>query len=757
MKPDRKRRILGLIKYGLLTVFIYFIFLNTNFLWLFGSTPGFRDLRHPPLVNPSEVYTADSVLIGKFIKQDRSPVTYEELSPTLINALIATEDRRFFKHPGVDPLSLVSSIWSSLSGNPRGGSTITQQLAKNLYDTRNNKSVGLLGHVPLIRTLVYKTKEWLTAIKLELLYSKEEILSLYLNTVSFGNNSFGIKIASDRYFSKPVNELAPEEAAVLVGMLKATSTYNPVSNPENSILRRNVVLSQMRKYHYISAGDYQQLVKKPLELKLAGDREDQMDSYIPAAVRRRLSSWADSNQVDLYADGLKIYTTINSNMQLHAEEAVREQMKILQKRFRDHWGNRAPWTGPEGKEITGFIESKVSRLPEYQSLMEKFKGDKDTVMAILSRPRKMTVFSWDGETAVEMSTLDSLAYYAGILHAGLVTVEPATGHIKAWVGGIDEHYFKYDHVDQSKRQPGSTFKPFVYLTALEQGYSPCDEFIDRPVTIRYEENGEQRTWSPQNSDWVFTGYRMSLRWALAKSCNSITAQLTEKVGWKNVARYARRLGIRSPLSAVPSIGLGTSDVSLYELVNAYGVFLNRGRRNTPLLISHIADLEGNTLARFRSESQRVIEDESAWLMLYMLLGSMEEPGGTSQSLWEYDLWKNGNQIGGKTGTTSDYSDGWYIGVTKDLVTGVWVGASDRRVHFRNSRNGEGSKTALPVFGKYMEKVYRDPRTDVTLGKFPDPWVAITKQYQCPSRVPEPANTDNNLLEKLEKTLDSIFN
>lgn len=741
---------LGLSLYGILTVVIYFLALEVNFLWLFGSSPGFNELKHPPLSASSELYTADSVLIGKYYEENRSPVDFEDLSPVLVEALLATEDIRFFSHSGIDVISIISSAWATLQGNPRGASTITQQLAKNLYNTRRGKTLGIVRYIPLAGTVVFKTKEWLTALKLELIYTKEEILALYLNTVSFGNNTFGIKVAASQYFNKSPDRLAPQEAALLVGMLKATSTYDPVSNPENARGRRNVVLSQMRKYDYLSQQDYEKYAASPLDLDTEQKQDDPAGSYIRAAVRRWLSEWAKQNDVDIYADGLRIYTTIDSRMQRHAEEAVKEQMETLQRRFERHWDGEVPWRDEDGDPIPGFIEEQARALPEYKSLMEKLNNREDTVMALLDKPREMSIFTWEGDTSINMSPLDSLAYYAGMLQAGMMSQEAATGHIKAWVGGIDFSRFKYDHVDLAHRQAGSTFKPFVYLTAIDNGYSPCDKFTDKPVTINYVENGEEKSWSPQNSNWIFTGYDMSLRWAMGKSCNSITAQLTEAVGWQKVVEYARKTGIESPLKAIPSIGLGTNDVSLYEMVSAYSVFLNQGLRKDPVLVTHITDMEGNIIARFTPEPERVLSPETGWLMLYMLLGGMEEPGGTSQALWEYDLWQQGNQIGGKTGTTSDYSDGWYIGLTKDLVTGVWVGAADRRVHFRNSATGEGSKTALPIFGKYMEKVYDDKSTGYTFGKFPEPEVEITKEYRCRSFVPEPDSTltDSLLLEPI---------
>jgi penicillin-binding protein 1A len=346
----------------------------------------------------------------------------------------------------------------------------------------------------------------------------------------------------------------------------------------------------------------------------------------------------------------------------------------------------------------------------------------------------MKVFTWNGEKDTTFSSIDSIKYYTKLLNTGMMTIEPSTGKIKVWVGGIDHKYFKYDHVNQAKRQAGSTFKPFAYLTALDNGYTPCDKFTDKPVTIKYKDNGKEEVWEPKNASFSFSYQEMSLRWAMGKSVNSITAQLTEQVGWDKIVQYAHKVGIESPLQSVPSVSLGSNDVSVYEMVRAYSTFLNKGKKIDPLLVTKITDQKGNVLAEFKLKEEQAISEETAWLMLYMFRGGMEEPGGTSQALWEYEgLWKkNSNQIGGKTGTSSDYVDGWYMGITKDLVTGVWVGADDRSVHFNSSESGEGSHTALPIFGRFMEKVYADPKSGYTYGPFPKPWVKITKEYICPA-------------------------
>ncbi len=721
------------------TIFVYFVVIffcaiEINFLWLFGYSPSIQDIKNPTISVSSEVYYADGKLIGRYSRENRSPIEFKDLSPALVNALVATEDVRFYKHSGVDFFSFFSSMLSTAKGDKRGGSTITQQLAKNLFETRKKKSQGLLKHVPVINTIVSKVKEWFTAFQIERVYSKNDILTLYFNTVPFGNNTFGIKAASLKYFDETPDKLSTAQAAMLIGMLKATSTYNPIKNPEKCLDRRNTVLSQMEKYNFITKVEYNAAVKKKLNLDLSHvDNHSEGDSYIRRAVEKWLDKWCKANHYDLYEDGLKIYTTIDSRLQQYAEEAVAEKMKMLQKRFNNLWGDEVPWRDLSGNEIQDFVLKAEQRLPIYKLLDKKYHGDAGKIQQYFEAKKKMTVFSWNGDRDTTFSSADSIKYYSRILNTGMMTIEPSTGQIKVWVGGINHQYFNYDHVNQSKRQAGSTFKPFAYVTALDNGFSPCDKFTDQPVSIKFNDNGKPDVWEPQNADFHFSYQEMSLRWAMGKSVNSITAQLTEKVGWDKIVNYAHKCGIESPLKSVPSVSLGTNDVSVYEMVRAYSTFLNKGNKIDPILVSKITDQDNNVIAEFKVKTERVLSEETAWLMLYMFRGGMEEPGGTSQALWEYTgLWKKDNQIGGKTGTSSKYVDGWYMGITKDLVTGVWVGADDRSVHFSTSETGEGSHTALPIFARFMEKVYADPESGYTYGLFPKPWVKITKNYNCPS-------------------------
>ncbi|TGE22903.1 transglycosylase domain-containing protein [Hymenobacter metallicola] len=753
------RTVWGLFVVGVGIFLLYPILVKSNFLFLFGKSPGLEDLENPRVEQASELYTADGVLIGKYFRENRSPVPFNQISPLLVKALVATEDIRYYEHSGIDLTALARAVAGG--GRNGGGSTLTQQLAKNLYKTRRGER-GLLGHIPVVSTIISKTKEWLTAVELEKRYTKEEILRMYLNTVEYGSQAFGIKVAAKTFFNTSPDSLKPEQAAMLVGMVNNPTAFNPKFHPEAALKRRNVVLSRMKQASILPAAKIDSLQQLPIVLQYRVEKHiDGPDTYFRGAVSQYVNKWCEANGYDMYRDGLKIYTTIDSRMQAHAEDAVQDRMKKLQQQFDRFWRNRGgnPWVDDEGKEIPGFIETQIKRTELYKELAARYQGQPARLDSALHAKRPMKVFTWkgDGDTTLVLSPLDSLAYYKHFLHAGMMTMDPFTGHVKAWVGGINFRFFKYDHVKQGRRQAGSTFKPFVYLTALDNGYTPCDRIRDQRVTIKYVENGKDMEWQPDNVTREYTGINMTLRHAMARSVNSVTAQLTEKVGWENVAKYAHKVGITSPLLPVPSIGLGSGgDVSVYEMVDAYSTFVNSGFQSEPQFITRIEDRNGNVIKQFDPKQKRAIPSETAWLMLYMLRGGMDEPGGTSQALWEYDLWKKDNQIGGKTGTTSNYSDGWYMGVTKDLVTGVWVGGEDRSIHFYGSQQGEGGRMALPIFGTYMEKLYKDEDLDITMGPFPRPASKITKKYICVSeseprrRRAEAVDTiaTDNLLEQL---------
>lgn len=711
----------------------------------------------PELNVSSELYTADSVLLGRYYKQDRDPVPFDSISENITNALIATEDVRFYKHHGVDFVGLFGGIVSTISGSDRGASTITQQLAKNLYRTRYKDAQGLLGKIPGVGLLVTKYKEWMTAFKLESKYSKEEIMTMYLNTVSFSNNAYGIKSASIRYFDKLPSEVTVNEAAVLVGMLKGTTLYNPIRNPKNALARRNTVLSQMQKEGYLKQEEMDKLAKDSLGLNLNNQEvRNSNDSYLRTAVEKWLEKWAADNDVDIYTSGLKIYTTIDSRMQKIAEGVVETKMKELQQRLDNVWGNELPWRDKEGNVIPNFLEDHAKKLPIYASLMKKY-NDEAKVFEELNRKKSMEVFTWDGMEQVDYSTMDSLKHYLTMLNTGMMAMDPYNGEIKVWVGGINHNYYKFDHVNQAKRQAGSTFKPFAYAAALESGMAPCDKYEDKPVKIEFINNkGEHEIWEPKNADWSFSYSNLSLRHAMARSLNTVTAQITEAIGWDKVVAMAHKCGIDSKLESVPSVGLGSNDVSVLEMVRGYATFMNEGKRTEPVLVSRIEDRDGRVIAEFKTETKQAITPENAWLMGYMLRGTIEESGGTSQALWEWDLFQEENQIGGKTGTSSDYVDGWYMGVTKDLVAGVWVGCDEQSIHFKSSATGEGSKTALPIYALFMEELYKHPELGVTFGKFPEAKVEITKQYNCPGpRVRAPQRSSGDSAEAVELEVPNI--
>ena len=723
--------------YTLAFFLLFLLAVDVNFLWLFGSSPRIKEIKNPEINLTSELYTADGKLLGTLFVENRTPVEYKDLPRNLVNALIATEDVRFYKHHGIDPKATIAALWSTIRGDKRGGSTITQQLVKNLFKTRADYSTGLLGYVPGIATMISKTKEWINSLKIELYYSKEDIITMYLNTVDFGSHSFGINSAASTFFSCAPIQLQTQQSAVLIGLLKAPSYYSPLSNPGNALARRNQVLSQMVKYHFISGSVGDSLTALPLGLKYTRKGKSSGDvSYLREAIVRSLQKWSKETEHDIWTEGLKIYTTIDSRMQKYAEEAMAEHMKKLQQMFINNGGNTVvPWKDESGKDIPGYFQELAADLPAFKEVVNKYGMDSETVTRLFNRKHNMRVFTWNGERDTVLSTLDSLKHYKRFFQTGLVAIEPATRFIKAWIGGINNNYFKFDHVNQSKRQPGSLFKAFVYAASFDNGYGPCDEMTDKPVSIRYMEKGEEKVWEPQNVDRSHAG-AMSLKHAFARSVNSIAVQLTDKIGWQKVIEYAHKLGIRSQLDSVPSVCLGSSDVTLLEIVNAYCCFVNDGFLSDPVLITRIEDKNGLIIYDHKEESNRVLSEETAFLMSVLLRSGLTEPGGTTQGLFEYDLFKYNTDFGGKTGTSSDYTDGWFIGVTPGLVAGCWVGNDDQSIHFKSSHIGEGLRTALPVYGKFMEKVLKDESLNQYRQKFPKPTIKINKPYTCQTILPK---------------------
>ena len=716
---------------GLLGFALFVFAVSVNFLNLFGDLPDFKTLENPKSELASAMYSADGVLMGKYFKENRTPVEYRELPQNLIDALIATEDVRFEEHSGIDFKGLMAVAYYGITGRSRGASTLTQQVAKNLFRTRAETSrEGLLASIPGLRMLIIKTKEWIVAIRLERSYSKKEILMMYLNTVEFGSNAYGIKSAAKTFFSKEPKDLKLEESALLAGIVNGPTRFSPVSNKERSQRRRDWVLSQMRKYGFIDDASYKTALAQYIKLQFQVENQNTgLAPYLRAEAGKWLLKWAKDNGHNLYSDGLKIYTTIDSKMQWHAEEAVQQHMKTQQKLFFNYWKGRQPWTDESGRTIKGFLETAIKRTQRYASLNNRYEGNQDSIKYYLNKKIPMKVFTWDGtgEKEVVMSPMDSLAYYKRFLHAGFIAVNPLDGHIKAWVGGTNYKYFKYDHVKQGRRQPGSTFKPVVYTAAIDQGYSPCYEVMDVPVTFPAE--GGRPAYTAKNSDDKYSGKNYTLREALAHSINTITMFLVKNLTPERVVKYAERLGLGSDIEAVPSVGLGISDVSVYDMAGAYGTFVNKGTWTEPIYITRIEDKNGNVLFTNITKSREVLSEQTAYLMIHMLKGATDIRLATA---WyglrnRYNL---KNEIGAKTGTTQNYSDAWFMGVTPDLVCGMWVGGEDRSIHFRSANYGQGNKLAMPIYGMFMNKVYANKSLNVSKAPFPKPEQPLSVEIDC---------------------------
>jgi penicillin-binding protein 1A len=599
--------------------------------------------------------------------------------------------------------------------------------------------------------LIMKTKEWITAVKLEMNFSKEEILTMYANTVDFGSNAFGIKTACKTYFNTTPQQLKPEQAAVLVGMLKATTYYNPRLHPDNSLNRRNVVLNNMLKHQHLTREAYDSLRTIPITLDYNVENAyDGQALYFREAVKEYLSDWCHDNGIDLYTDGLTIYTTLDSRMQQYAEQAAWNQMKDLQKRFNDHWGRTNPWQDEYHREIPNFIENIAKRLPVYKYLEKRYDHHQDSINFYLNQPHHVTLFSYNGPYETEMSTLDSIRYMEHFMHCGFVAMEPQTGQVKAWVGDLDFDTWKYDKVT-ALRQPGSTFKLFVYTEAMNQGMTPNDHRMDAYYAMRSWDPArkEEVLWAPTNANGNFTNTNMTLKLAFAQSTNSVAVRVSQEVGIENIAKTAQRMGIKSPLTQTPAMALGASDVTLFELVNAYSTVVNDGLHSEPMLVTHILDRDGDLIYEAPNIQNQAITYKSAFFMQQMLMAGLREPGGTSMRLWHYIRNFPDTDFGGKTGTSNNHSDAWYVGICPHLVCGAWVGGEYRAIHFRTGELGQGSRTALPICGMFFESVLNDRRFKHYRGKFAeahDPNI-MASMYQGISQI-EPADS-------LEEETDSL--
>lgn len=718
--------------------FLYLGAVDINLLWLFGKSPGFIAIKDAVTSEASEIYSDDGVLIGKYFNENRTPVKFEDVNPVFWKALIATEDERFYSHHGIDYRGLVSAVKDAVvHHDARGASTITQQLAKNMFRMRTNYSTGLLGMIPGVRMLIVKSKEWIIATKLEMTHNKNEILTMYANTVDFGSNAFGIKTAAKTYFNCSPKDLTVEQAAVLVGMLKATTYYNPLSNPENSLRRRNVVLSNMVRHGDMTHADYDSISK--IDIKLNYSVESNYDGtalYFREAVADELRTWCRDNDYDLYTSGLKIYTTIDSRMQKYAEEAAIKQMKQVQRNFNNHWGNQDPWQDENHNVIPGFIEGIAKRQPVYKYLLTRFPNNPDSIEYYLNRPHKVKLFDYEhGTIEKEMSTMDSIRYMVHFMHCSFVAMEPQTGAVKAWVGDIDFKSWKYDKVT-AMRQPGSTFKLFVYTEAMNQGLTPCDKRRDEYFSMQVfdKKHNEEVTWAPTNANGYFTGDSIPLKAAFARSINSIAVRLGQEMGITRIAETAHKMGIESPLDETPALALGSSDINLLELANAYSTVANDGKYVKRVLVTRIVDRNGKEVYRAPTNEEQVIPYKSAFLMQQLLMGGTSEPGGTSMSLNGYVGKFRDTDWGGKTGTSNNHSDAWFMGVSPKLVVGAWVGGEYRCIHFRTGALGQGSRTALPICGLFLESVLNDPAFAKYRVKFGKPKDAdiTSSMYNCQS-------------------------
>jgi penicillin-binding protein 1A len=704
---------------GLLGLVLYVGAVNYNFMGWFGRMPNLRTLENPKSELASEVYSADGVLLGKYFRENRTPADYQDLPQNLVDALVATEDVRFEQHSGIDFKSIMRAVGGL--GRSGGGSTLSQQVAKVLFKTRpgeaSNLNDGTLNGEGKLGLLITKTKEWLLAIRLERNYTKREILRMYLNTVDYGSNAFGINTAAKTFFNKKPKDLTTPEAATLVGIVNAPSRFSPAMHPARSKRRRNWVLRQMNKYGYLPAAELAKDTTQAIVLHYSVENPSKgLAPYFRAEVVKSLLSWAKETDHDLYADGLKIYTTLDSRMQAYAEKAVAEHLALQQKWFSAQWKGQQPWRDENGRVIPNFLTTAMRRTQRYKSLMTRYEGNKDSVNYYLRRKYRMPVFTWQGEKEMLMSPMDSLDYYKRYLRAGFMAVNPLNGQIKAWVGGPNYKFFKFDHVRQGKRQPGSTFKPIVYTAAIAEGYSPC---FPRPdVATTFPGAAGRPPYTPHNFEGNFSGRTFTLRQALARSMNSITAWLVYQLTPEKIVEYSKLLGITSPIDAVPAVGFGASDCSIFELCGAYGTFVNKGVWTSPIMVTRIEDKNSNVLREFIPRTKNVLTEETAYVMTNMLEASTTEQGGTSTIL--HTGFKFNTTIGAKTGTTSNYSDAWFMGITPDLVCGMWVGGEDRSIHFRNGAYGQGARLALPLYGIFMKKVYADKSIDINTGPFPVP-------------------------------------
>jgi penicillin-binding protein 1A len=689
----------------------------------FGQLPPIEELENPTTQLASEIYAEDGVQLGKYYLQNRSNASFEELSPQLINALIATEDIRFYEHSGVDNSRIFTIVIYNLMGNRQGGSTISQQLAKNLFPRRKFRSV--------VDKAVTKLQEWIVAALIEQRYTKDEILTMYFNTVEFGSNSFGIRSAAKTFFAKTPFELNAKEAAVLVGVLKAPTLYSPIRNPANSLNRRNTVLNQMAKAGFITQDSCAILKAEPVELKFQEESHNQgLATYFRETLRMELLDWCEENGYNLYKDGLKIYTTLNTTMQQIAEQTVEEQLKDQQKKFYAHWKGRDPWGTFKEVLISGMKRSDRYRIAK------ELKKTESEITKEFNTPVKMRVFSYTrGEIDTLMTPMDSIKYYKYFMQCGFMSMDPNNGKIKAWVGGHNYKYFKYDHVNiTAKRQVGSTFKPFVYTVAVDNGFSPCTLIPNKPVSF-----AGYPDYNPSNSDEKYGTPEMTMFRGLQFSMNLVclnVLKLLGESGINNIIDLAKKMGVKSKIEPYPSSALGTADISVYEMVGAFSTFANKGVWIKPSYLTRILDKNGNVIFENLPVTQEALSEQTAYIMCKML-EKVTTHGTAAKVKYQYQI---PGAVGGKTGTTQNYSDGWFIGITPNLVSGCWVGWEDRSIHFRSMELGSGSAMAMPIWATYMQKVTKVPNLLPIVNEWTPPQNPLSVELDC-------GNFESNQTEK----------
>lgn len=742
----------------LTTIILLLVAVNTNFLWLFGKSPSLHEIMEPRPYNASIIYSADDKVIGKYYRENRTPVKYEEVDTMFYKILIDTEDERFYNHWGVDFHGLAGAAKDFIvHRKARGASTITQQLVKNMFRMRTSEYTGgLLCYIPGVRMIIMKMKEWILATEIEAFYDKERILEMYANTVDFGNQAFGIKTAAKTYFDTTPDKLKIEQSAMLVGVLKGTSVYNPLKNPKNCLERRNVVLHNALEHDDITQEQYDKLSSTNLNLKYSPETEmESQCPYFRMAVVEEMRNWCEKNDVDFYRDGLEIHTSIDTRMQRFAEQAVKEQMRTVQQSFNNEWGERDCWVDEHGRVIPGFVEEKAKQSDYYKQLMAKYNEDPDSVDYYMNKKRTVQLFDFSGGHTATMSALDSVRYMLHRMHCGFVAMDPVTGEVKAWVGDVDYKTWQYDNV-RAVHQPGSTFKLFVYSAAIKEGKRPCDTYMDSPLSTGLM-GADNKPWEPKNANGKFSYQNLTLRAALARSNNIIAVKVGNDVGIPKVAQTAKDMGITSPLDETPSLCLGSSDVSLMDLVNCYSTVVDNGQYKKPVLVTRIYRTNKNGVkeeiynSRAQDDPKQALSHDEAYTIRRMLEAVCCDAGGTGGGINRY---VSNVGIGGKTGTSNNYTDAWFVAITPRLVCGAWVGGQYRQIHFRSAQ-GQGSRAALPIVGAFLQRVLGNRAFNYLHKEFPVDHELDRQVMACSNFEPEEDTNQPQPEDRVDRNIDTV--